>query len=166
MKAAVAGLGYDPRRLEILITQTVNLTRGGEPVRMSTRAGEFVTFREVIEEVGVDATRYFLAAYSPDTAMTFDFEAAKAQSMENPVFYLQYAHARMCSLQRFAGEQGVVRRPLAEVDLGVLTHPAEAELLRQVDRLGEEVAEAALRRAPHHLTGFGQEFATAFHRFY
>ncbi|HAX82179.1 MAG TPA: arginine--tRNA ligase [Actinobacteria bacterium] len=166
MKAAVAGLGYDPDRLEILITQTVNLTRAGEPVRMSTRAGEFVTFREVLEEVGTDATRYFLSAYSPDTAMTFDFEAAKAQSMDNPVYYLQYAHARMCSLERFAGEQGVVRLPLAEVDLAVLTHPAEAELLRQIDRLGEEVAEAAQRRAPHGLTGFGQEFAAAFHRFY
>jgi len=166
MKAAVAGLGFEPERLEVLITQTVNLTRGGVPVRMSTRAGEFVTFREVIEEVGVDATRYFLAAFSPDTAMTFDFEAARAQSMDNPVYYLQYAHARMCSLTRFAGEQGVVRRPLDEVDLAVLTHPAEAELLRQIDRLGEEVAEAAARRAPHRLTGFGQEFATSFHRFY
>jgi arginyl-tRNA synthetase len=166
MKAAVAALGFDPGRLEVLITQTVNLTRGGEPVRMSTRAGEFVTFREVLEEVGTDATRYFLAAFSPDTAMTFDFEAARAQSMDNPVYYLQYAHARMRSLERFAAEQGVVRRPLSEVDLAVLTHPAEAELLRQIDRLGEEVAEAATRRAPHRLTGFGQEFATSFHRFY
>jgi arginyl-tRNA synthetase len=166
MKAAVAGLGYDPARLEVLITQTVNLTRAGEPVRMSTRAGEFVTFREVLEEVGTDATRYYLAAHSPDTAMTFDFEAAKAQSMDNPVYYLQYAHARMCSLERFAKEQGVVRLPLAEVDLAVLTDPAETELLRQIDRLGEEVAEAALRRAPHGLTGYGQEFAAAFHRFY
>ena len=166
MKAAVAGLGFDPDRLEVLITQTVNLTRGGEPVRMSTRAGEFVTFREVLEEVGTDATRYFLAAYSPDTAMTFDFEAAKAQSMDNPVFYLQYAHARMRSLERFAVEHGVTRLPLDEVDLAGLTHPAEIELLRQIDRLGEEVAEAAARRAPHRLTGFGQEFAASFHRFY
>jgi len=166
MKAAVAALGFDPDRLEVLITQTVNLTRGGEPVRMSTRAGEFVTFREVLEEVGTDATRYFLAAFSPDTAMTFDFEAARAQSMDNPVYYLQYAHARVRSLERFAAEQGVVRRPLAEVDLAVLTHPAEAEMLRQIDRLGEEVAEAAARRAPHRLTGYGQEFATSFHRFY
>ncbi len=166
MKAAVAGLGFDPGKLEVLITQTVNLTRGGEPVRMSTRAGEFVTFREVLDEVGTDATRYYLSAHSPDTAMTFDFEVAKAQSMDNPVYYLQYAHARMCSLERFAREQGVVRLPLGDADLGVLTHPAEAELLRQIDRLGEEVAEAAARRAPHRLVSFGQEFATAFHRFY
>lgn len=166
MKAAVAALGYDPDRLEILITQTVNLTRGGEPVRMSTRAGEFVTFREVLAEVGTDATRYYLAAHSPDTAMTFDFEAAKARSMDNPVYYLQYAHARMCSLQRFAGEQGVVRMPIEDADLSVLADPAEVELLKQIDRLGEEVAEAAKRRAPHRLTGYGQEFAAAFHRFY
>jgi len=166
MKAAVAALGYDPERLEILITQLVNITRGGEPVRMSTRAGEFVTFREVLTEVGTDATRYFLAAFSPDTAMTFDLDVARAQSMDNPVYYLQYAFARMCSLERFAAEQGVVRRPIDEVDLTVLTDPAETELLRQIDRLGEEVAEAAERRAPHRLTGFGQEFATAFHRFY
>ena len=166
MKAAVAALGYDPDRLEILITQLVNITRGGEPVRMSTRAGEFITFREVLAEVGTDATRYFLAAFSPDTAMTFDLDVARAQSMDNPVYYLQYAHARMRSLERFAAEQGVVRGPLEAADLTLLTHPAEVELLRQIDRLGEEVAEAAARRASHRLTGFGQEFATAFHRFY
>ena len=166
MKAAVEALGYEPDRLEVVINQLVNLTRGGEPVRMSTRAGEFITFREVLDEVGTDATRYHLAAYSPDTAITFDLETAKAQSMDNPVYYLQYAHARMCALQRFADEQGVVRLPLADVDLTVLVHPAEAEMLRQADRLGEEVLEAARRRAPHRLTGYAYEVATAFHRFY
>jgi arginyl-tRNA synthetase len=166
MKAAVQALGYDPARLEIVINQMINISRGGEPVRMSTRAGEFITFREVLEEVGTDATRYHLAAYSPDTAITFDLEAAKAQSMENPVYYLQYAHARMAALERFAGEQGMVRRPLDEVDLAVLDHPAEVALLREADRFGEEVLEAAARRAPHRLTAYGSDFATAFHRFY
>ena len=166
MKAAVEALGYDPSRLEIVINQMVNLTRGGEPMRMSTRAGEFVTFREVLDEVGTDATRYHLAAYSPDTAITFDLETAKAQSMDNPVYYLQYAHARVCALQRFSAEQGIVRLPLTEVDLNALTHPAEAEMLRQADRLGEEVLEAARRRAPHRLTAYSSEVATAFHRFY
>src|SRR3972149_11531579 len=98
--------------------------------------------------------------------MTFDFEAAKAQSMDNPVYYLQYAHARMCALERFAAEQGVVRLPLAEVDLTVLTDPAETEMLRQADRLGEEVLEAARRRAPHRLPAHSHEVATAFHPFY
>ena len=111
MKAAVAALGYDPDRLELIITQMVNLSRGGEPVRMSTRAGEFVTFRKVIEEVGADAARYYLVAVSPDTTLNFDLEEAKRQSMENPVYYLQYAHARVRSLEEFAAATGVVRRP-------------------------------------------------------
>ena len=161
-----SGLGYDPGRLEILINQMVNVNRGGEPVRMSMRSGEFVSFREVLEEVGPDATRYQLAAFSPDTTINFDLEAVAAQSMDNPVYYLQYAHARMCSLEGFAAEQGIERRQIQEVDLGLLSHPAELTLLREADRLGEEIAEAALRRAPHRVTAFGADFATAFHRFY
>jgi len=166
MKAAVAALGYDPDALEIIITQMVNLTRAGEPVRMSMRAGEFVTFREVLEEVGTDATRYFLAAVGPDSTITFDLEKAKERSMDNPVYYLQYAHARVASLEQFAADAGVVRAPIDRVDLGLLTDPAEAELLKQMDRLGEEVREAAARRAPHRLTAYGQDLAGAFHKFY
>jgi arginyl-tRNA synthetase len=166
MKAAVAALGYDPDRLELIITQMVNLFRGGEPVRMSTRAGEFVTFRRVIEEVGADAARYYLVAVSPDTTLNFDLEEAKRQSMENPVYYLQYAYARVRSLEEFAAGRGVTRGPLEEADLALLTHPAEVELLKQADRLGEEVAEAAARRAPHRITAYGQDFAAAFHKFY
>lgn len=166
MKAAVEALGYDPDRLEIVINQMVNVNRAGEPVRMSMRTGEFVSFREVLDEVGADATRYHLAAFSPDTTINFDLEAAKEQSMDNPVYYLQYAHARMCSLEGFAAEQGVVRAPLTEVDLSVLNHPAEVALLREADRLGEEIAETARRRAPHRITAYGADFATVFHRFY
>ncbi len=166
MKAAVEALGYDPDRLEIVINQMVNVSRAGEPVRMSMRTGQFVSFRDVLEEVGADATRYHLAAFSPDTTINFDLEAAKAQSMDNPVFYLQYAHARMCSLEGFAAAEGVERLPLAEVDLSVLTDAAELAVLREADRLGEEIAEAAARRAPHRVTAYGADFATAFHRFY
>ncbi len=166
MKAAVAALGYDPDRLELIITQMVNLFRAGEPVRMSTRAGEFVTFRKVIEEVGVDAARYYLVSVSPDTTLNFDLEEAKRQSMENPVYYLQYAYARVRSLEEFAAAKGVVRRPLEEADLSLLSHPAEVEVLKQADRLGEEVAEAAARRAPHRIAAYGQDFAAAFHKFY
>ena len=166
MKAAVAALGFDPNRLELIITQMVNLFRGGEPVRMSTRAGEFVTFRKVIEEVGADAARYYLVAVSPDTTLNFDLEEAKRQSMENPVYYLQYAYARVRSLEEFAAGRGVVRLPLEEADLSLLTHPAEIDVLKQADRLGEEVAEAALRRAPHRIAAYGQDFAAAFHKFY
>ncbi len=166
MKAAVAALGFDPDRLELIITQMVNLFRAGEPIRMSTRSGEFVTFREVIDEVGVDAARYNLVAVSPDTTISFDLETAKRQSMENPVYYLQYAYARVRSLKEFATAGGAERRPLGEVDLSLLAHPAEVELLKQADRLGEEVREAAARRAPHRIAAYGQDFATAFHKFY
>jgi arginyl-tRNA synthetase len=166
MKAAVEALGFQPEQLELVITQMVNLTRAGEPIRMSMRAGEFVTFREVIEEVGPDAARYFLAAFSPDTTINFDLEEAKRRSMDNPVYYLQYAHARMRSLEDFAADRGVVRRLLDDVDLGVLTDPAEIELLKQCDRLREEMREAARHRAPHRMTAFGYDLATAFHRFY
>ena len=166
MKAAVAALGFDPDRLELIITQMVNLFRNGEPVRMSTRAGEFVTFRKVIEEVGADAARYYLVAVSPDTTLNFDLEEAKRQSMENPVYYLQYAYARVRSLEEFAAGRGVRRGPLEEADLSRLDHPAEVELLKQADRLGEEVAEAAARRAPHRIAAYGQDFASAFHKFY
>ncbi len=166
MKAAVEALGYDPDRLEIVINQMVNVNRAGEPVRMSMRSGEFVSFREVLDEVGADATRYTLAAFSPDTTINFDLEAAKTKSMDNPVYYLQYAHARMCSLQRFADEQRVERLPIDEVDLTQLTHEAEIAVLRQADRLGEEISEAAAQRAPHRVAAYGIDFATAFHRFY
>jgi arginyl-tRNA synthetase len=144
----------------------VNLSRGGEPVRMSMRAGEYVSMSEVMEEVGVDATRYYLAAVSPDTTLNFDLETAKRRSMDNPVYYLQYAHARMCSLQEQSTARGVVRLPIEQADLSLLTHPAEVEVLRQADRLGEEVREAAARRAPHRLTAYGEDFAGAFHKFY
>ena len=166
MKAAVDALGYEPDRLEILINQMVTVLRDREPVRMSMRSGDFVTFRDVLEEVGTDATRYFLAAFSPDTAMNFDLVAAKEQSMDNPVYYLQYAHARMRSLEDFAASEGVVRGVLDDTDLTLLTHPAEIELLKQADRLGEEAVEAAARRAPHRMTAYGQDVAAAFHRFY
>jgi arginyl-tRNA synthetase len=166
IKASVAALGFDPDRLEIVITQTVNVARGGEPLRMSTRAGEMITFREVLEEVGPDATRFGLVSVSPDTAITFDLEEAKRQSMDNPVYYLQYAHARMRSLESFAADQGITRLPMGEADLGLLVHPAELEVLRQTDRLHEEVTEAAARRAPHRVATYGLDLAGAFHRFY
>ena len=166
MKASLEALGRDPASLEIVITQMVSLARDGVPISMSMRTGEFVTFRDAIEETGADAIRYFLAAYSPDTAITVDLEQAKRQSMDNPVYYLQYAHARMRSLEGFAADQGVVRIPLGDADLSLLIHPAEVEVLKQCDRLREEVRQAALRRAPHRITAYGYDMATAFHRFY
>ncbi|MFQ5518309.1 MAG: arginine--tRNA ligase, partial [Acidimicrobiia bacterium] len=166
LKAGIEALGYDPERLEVIITQLVNVTRGGKPVRMSTRAGDFVTFREVLDEVGVDAARYFLLAYSPDTTINFDLEVAKKRSMDNPVYYLQYAHARVKSLQRVAAEAGVVRCPFEAADLHLLGEAAEADLIRQIGRLPEEVVLAARRRAPHRVVAYAAELAGAFHKFY
>ena len=166
IKASVAALGYDPDALEIVITQLVSVVRAGEPLRMSMRAGDFITFREVLDEVGADPIRWYLAAVSPDTAITFDLEEAKRQSMDNPVYYLQYAHARMRSLEDFAAGQGVARAPIDEVDLAALVHPAEIGVLKQVDRLREEMGEAAARRATHRIATYGYDLATAFHRFY
>ena len=116
--------------------------------------------------LGICPSFLSLAAFSPDTAIDFDLVRAKEQSMDNPVYYLQYAHARMVSLQQFAASEGVDRKPLDEVDLTALTHPSEMEVLKQVDRLREEAIEAARFRAPHRLTAYGQDLATAFHRFY
>ena len=166
VKAGIEAAGYDPDKLEVIVNQLVTLTRAGEPVKMSTRAGEFITAREVLEEVGSDGARYHLLAYSPDTAITFDLEEAKRQSMENPVYYLQYAHARMRSLERFAAAESQDRGDITDADFSLLTHPSELDLLRQIDRLGEEAAESARRRAPHRLCGYGYELAGAFHKFY
>ena len=166
LKAGLQAAGYDPDRLEIIITQLVTLTRGGEPIKMSTRAGEFVTLDEVLSEVGLDATRYHLLAFSPDSAITFDLDEVARETMDNPVYYLQYAHARMCSLERFAASEGVDRGSLADAPLDRLSHDAETALLRQIDRLGEEVELAAVRRAPHRICSYGYELAGAFHKFY
>ncbi len=166
LKAGLAAAGYNPDQLEIIITQLVTLTRAGEPMKMSTRAGEFVSLDEVLAEVGVDATRYHLLAFSPDSAMTFDLDEVARQSMDNPVYYLQYAHARMCSLELFAAAEGALRGELAAASLDLLTHEAETALLRHIDRLTEEIEFAALRRAPHRLCTYGYELASAFHKFY
>jgi arginyl-tRNA synthetase len=166
LKAGIAAAGYDPDRLEIIITQLVTLTRSGEPMKMSTRAGEFVTLDAVLDEVGVDATRYHLLAFSPDSAITFDLDEVARRSMDNPVFYLQYAHARMRSLERFASAAGVDRGPLEDAPLDLLVDETEVSLLRTIDRLAEEIELAAVRRAPHRLCTYGYELAGAFHKFY
>lgn len=129
MKAAMAALGYDPDRLHILIYQLVNLFRGAEPVRMSS-AGEFITLREVIDEIGVDALRFFYLLRSHDSTLDIDIELAQEQSEKNPVYYVQYAHARICSIARTAAERGVETPDPDATDLSVLTHPAEHALVK------------------------------------
>ena len=166
MKAAMAALGYDPNRLHILIYQLVNLFRGAEPVRMSKRAGEFITLREVIDEIGVDALRFFYLLRSHDSALDIDLELAQEQSEKNPVFYVQYAHARICSIERTAAERGAPTPDPATTDLSVLSHEAERALVKRLADLPDEVALAVRHDAPHRLTTYALEVARAFHGFY
>lgn len=163
VKASLAALGHDPDQLTILLYQLVRVLRGGEEVRMSKRTGDVVTVREVVDEVGVDASRYFLVARSPDTAMSFDLDLAQEQSDENPVYYIQYAHARTASILERAQQEGI--EP-GDADLALLQHPAELTLLRLMIRLPELVEDVALQHAPHRLAFYAQELAALFHAFY
>lgn len=167
MKAVVRALGFAPDRAVFILYQLVTLKRGGQPVRLSKRTGEIITLREVIDEVGPDPIRFFLIARSPDAQMDFDLDLAKSQSEENPVYYVQYAHARIANILRYAQEQlGTTGVNLADGDVRLLTHPAELALIRQMLRLPEVVEEAAQRLAPHPLPHYAQTLAEEFHRFY
>jgi arginyl-tRNA synthetase len=161
MKAMMKALGLDPARLTLTLYQLVTLRRGGEIVRLSKRTGDMITLREVLEEVGSDAMRFFLLARSADSQMDFDLDLAKQQSDENPVYYVQYAHARISSILRFAGQISH-----ADGDVSLLTSAPELALVRQMIRLPEVVRASAVHLAPHYLTYFAQELATAFHSFY
>ena len=167
MRAMVQALGFDPASVEFHIGQFVNLLRGGVPVRMSKRTGELVTFEELLEEVGVDAARYLFLRQPVETAIDFDIEVATSQTMDNPVYYVQYAHARIASLLRVAGERGVDRGEFADARIELLEHPSELELLRALSEYPEQVTVAAEQRAPHRVARYAEErLAVAFHRFY
>ncbi|MGQ9572396.1 MAG: arginine--tRNA ligase [Dehalococcoidia bacterium] len=163
MQAAVAALGVDRERLEIIIYQLVTLRRGEEIVRLSKRTGEIITLREVVEEVGADACRFFFLARAADSHMDFDLELAKRQSAENPVYYVQYAHARIAGILAHASERGI---DYADGDTALLTHPAELALIRRMLLLPEMVEGVARTLEPHHLPHYALELATAFHDFY
>jgi arginyl-tRNA synthetase len=163
LRAIVAALGTDPEALHVVLVQLVNLTRGGEPVRMGKRAGEFVTLREVLDEVGRDAARFFFLLRKADSQLEFDLELAKQQSTDNPVFYVQYAHARIASVFRQAAEAGVAVD--AEPDLTPLGDP-EVEVLRLVASWPDAVEVAARDLEPHRIVFYALELAGAFHRYY
>lgn len=166
MRAAMTALGKDPETLHVLLVQFVTLLRGGEPVSMSTRAGEFVTLREVMEEVGRDAARFFFLMRRSDSHLDFDLELAKKRSAENPVFYVQYAHARICSILKEAEGRGVPLPQVDRADLGLLRMPEERSLMVASLRFGEVVAEAAQAYEPHRLVFYLQELAAQFHQYY
>jgi len=163
MKAMMRALGLDPERLTLLIYQLVTLKRGGEVVRLSRRTGDIITLREVIEDVGPDAVRFFLLARAADSQMDFDLDLAVEQSAENPVYYVQYGHARIVSILRYA--KGPVP-DFADGDVLLLRHPAELTLIRHMLLLPEVVEQAAENLAPHHLTYYAQDLASVFHSFY
>ncbi|MBN1574570.1 MAG: arginine--tRNA ligase [Deltaproteobacteria bacterium] len=167
MKAAVKAMGRDPDDLEIILIQFVNLIRGGKPVSMSTRSGEFITLREVLDEVGTDAMRYFMLMRSYDTHLDFDLDLAKKRSQDNPVYYVQYAHARICSILRQAEEAGMdVSRIRDSADLTRLTLPEEAAVIKKLAEFPETVEEAAGSLEPHRITFYVFELASLFHSYY
>lgn len=166
VRGGVEAFGRDPSTLEVILYQHVRLRNEGEAVRMSKRSGEFVTLRELIESVGKDAARFFFIMASPSVPMDFDFALARRQSSENPVYYVQYAHARICSILREAERLGVPA-PLPEAaDLGRLTAPEEWALAKRVITLPEVVHAAGTRREPQRLCAYAREVAEAFHVFY
>jgi arginyl-tRNA synthetase len=165
-KAGVEALGYERERFEILIHQFVRLFRGSELIRMSKRAGDIVLLADLLEDVGSDAARFFFLAQSMDSHLDFDLELAKKQASENPVYYVQYAHARICSILREAEERSVSFSARGEADLDRLEAPDELSLMRKLADLPEEIREAAARYEPHRMTRYARELAAAFHSFY
>jgi arginyl-tRNA synthetase len=166
MRAAMQALGHPVEQFEVAITQMVNLVRGGEPVRLSKRAGDIIELRDVLDEVGPDAARLTYLLQSIDSPLTFDYDVVKARAMENPVYYVQMAHARIRSIERVAAERGVVRAPLEEVDLSLLVHPRELDVLRSLSELPDTLVLACTDRAPHRITTWVRGLAGAFHGFY
>jgi len=166
LKAALGCLGYEPDRLRVVLVQLVNLLRQGKPVAMSTRAGEFVTLREVLEEVGKDAARFIFLTRRSDSPLDFDLDLAKKQSNENPVYYVQYAHARVCSVLALARSRGIDPSGLKGGSLSRLTLPEEKRLCKTLAEYPEEVTQAAARLEPHRLPFYLSELAAQFHYYY
>lgn len=166
MKGAVAALGYDPDALSVVIMQLVRLFRGGEIVRMSKRTGQFVTLDELMEEVGKDAARYFFVMRSADSHLDFDLDLAKSHTNENPVYYIQYAHARICSILRQPAAGEIIDRARQEPVTEKLTSEAELALARRLVDFPEEITLAAGQLAPHRIARYLHEVAGLLHSFY
>ncbi|MGW9310049.1 arginine--tRNA ligase [Saccharomonospora azurea] len=164
LKAAAAAMGRSPDAVEVLTGQLVNLVSGGKPVRMSKRAGTVVTMEDLVEAVGVDAARYELSRYSVDSPLDVDLDLLRKRSNDNPVFYVQYAHARLASLQRNAAEHDLELR--ADADVSLLTHPREGDLIRTIGEFPATLKKAAELREPHRVARYLEALASAYHKFY
>lgn len=163
LKAAAAALGYDADAVEVLIGQLVNLLRDGQPVRMSKRAGTVITMEDLVSAIGVDAARYSLVRSSVDQSIDIDLGLWESQSSDNPVYYVQYGHARLCSIGRKAAELGI---DSDGADLSLLTHDREGDLIRTLGEFPAVVEEAAQLREPHRIARYAEDLAAVFHRFY
>lgn len=166
VKAGMAAAGVDPETTEFIIHQIVRLTEGGEVVRMSKRKGTIITLRDLLEDVGRDVARFFLLSRSVDAHLDVDLELARKESEENPVYYVQYAHARICSILREAQQRGFNTDDLTDADLSLLQHPDELRLMRWLADYPGEVSAAAQQRAPHRLAHLSRDLAATFHQFY
>ena len=163
MKGAMEALGYNPDNLHVILMQLVRLFRGGEIVRMSKRSGQYITLSELIDEVGRDAARFFFVMRSPDSHLEFDLDLAKKESADNPVYYVQYAHARINSILLASPERPAQPE---EVDFTLLKEEAELALIRKIAEFPDEIEGVALSYEPHHLTQYAHELASLFHSFY
>jgi len=166
LKAAIKALGYDPEILQVVLVQMVHLTRGGEPVRMGKRLGEFVSLSEVLEEVGKDAARFFFLIRRADSHLDFDLELAKKESSENPVFYVQYAYARIASIFEQARQRGVGDFMLRDIEIERLALPEEMDLIKLVIQFPEVIEESVRELEPHRVVFYLLELAGEFHRYY
>ena len=164
LRAAAQALGYDPEAVEVLIGQLVNLVRDGEAVKMSKRAGTVITLDDLVDAIGVDGARYSLVRSSVDSTLDIDLDLWTKASSDNPVYYVQYGHARLCSIDRRAAEAGVSTD--GELDLGLLEHEKEGELIRTLGEFPAVVKAAAELREPHRVARYAEELASAFHKFY
>ena len=166
MKSALQAMGYDENVFKVMLVQFVSLKRGGEKVSMSTRSGEFETLADVIKEVGIDATRFFFLMRSSDTHLDFDLELAKKESPENPVFYIQYAHARICSIFRTATEQGIKLLDSVDIDLSPLQNKEEFVMIKKILAFTEVVEKSAELLEVHRIAFYLQDLVGTFHRYY
>ncbi len=167
MRAAVAALGKKPEQLDVILVQLVNLLRDGQQIAMSTRAGQFETLADVVAEVGADAARFMFLSRKSDSHLDFDLELVKQRSMENPVYYVQYAHARICAVLRKADERGIPMTPQTDGTLlSLLTENAELDLMRQIDRFEDVIESAALNLSPHHISYYLMDLAGDLHSYY
>jgi len=166
LKGAMSAFGYDKDNLQVILMQLVRLIRDGEVVKMSKRSGQYITLRELMDEVGKDAARFFFSLRDPDSTVDFDLDLAKAQSADNPVYYVQYAHARLCSILRQAEELEGTGKPPSEEELKLLTSTEERDLLKKMADLPSEVSIAARLMEPHRLARYVLDLAALFHTFY